>query len=295
MDEDDVHTVHTETEGNISEAPRFRVSALQFFVTYPQCDIPPDEIIEFFKKKRPYSHICVAQETHEDGNFHLHVYVKWQKKYDCSSAKAFDYKGFHPNIQGVRSPEKVFNYVRKSGNYIQDFSFDFLDDKNFIKRKNDFDSFTDYVRNQELKEFNGPLILNGIEYAIKGLKDRHLCIVADANWGKTEWIENTFEGYQIYKPNGGRYPMDHYNSEKVLIFDDHIPKLELLLSCSNVYKTKTPVGDTRYTVKFWPMKQERLMILLLNEIPTYAEYPAFMARFKIIDLRTIKTTGQYEY
>ena len=227
--EDPKDTKDTETNSNVKKA--FRVQAKGFLVTYSRCPIPKEILIEWFKNFKPIEHIAVAEEVHLDGSPHLHIYVKFQQKINLKNERAWDYvyqgKNYHPSIEGMRHPPSAYQYVTKHGNYLEEFSWDFMSSNNFIRRKNDFEAFEGYIHAKKLKEFEGPLIFNSVEYPIKGVKKRHLCIITDPSWGKTDWVENTFEGFKIYKPVNGRYPMDNYNGEKILIFDDFMPEFSL--------------------------------------------------------------------
>lgn len=300
--EDEISSNSSVSGGNIKETPetpKFRCQAKTMALTYPQCDLSKEDMIEFLKSKYPIEHVAVCRERHADGGFHLHVYVRWRKKVDIKNAKTFDIKGFHPKIEPCRSPENWYKYIHKEDiNVIEDFSFDFLSGNNFNKRKSDFDAWTQYLYKRKLDQTPLRVIdLKGMTFENTG-KKRHICLVTDPDWGKTSWVENTFEGRAVYKVAGNKYPFDHYDGEPHIIFDDMIPPLQLLLNASNIYKTLTPVyGDTRYGVKYWPIKSERILILLLNDLPTYSDNEAFTARFNIIDLRTVKNTvvDQYDF
>lgn len=65
----------------------------------------------------------VAQEEHADGGLHLHCYLELPSKMDNKvDPRTFDLTNssgewFHPNIQAVRSPKAVKEYVTKDSNY----------------------------------------------------------------------------------------------------------------------------------------------------------------------------------
>lgn len=296
-------TENTQSGGNISKLSpdskkkTFRCAAQTMAVTYPKCDLDPKEVTEALKKRRSYDHIAVVREYHKDDTPHIHVYVRWSQKWNMKDERALDIGRYHPNIQGCRNPQHWYAYIMKEkpedAELDEDINFDFLNPHNFIKREADFQAMTMYLFKKKLKVFEDESItLQGRTFELKG-KQRNILICADSNSGKTSEIEDKFEGYSIYKCTGQKFPFDKYDGERVLIYDDIIPKLQDVIAFSNVYKTITPVpGDTRYGVRYLPMKQERIQIMLLNTLPTYAEEPAFKTRFHILDLRTHKDQGQ---
>lgn len=98
----------------------FRVSAKNFFVTYPQCNLSKNTLIIFLKSKFPTAtYILVSEEQHEDGSPHLHAFISTSIKKDIKSETYLDTAGFHPNIQAAREPAKVIEYVAKHGNILE--------------------------------------------------------------------------------------------------------------------------------------------------------------------------------
>jgi len=285
-----------------TEPKAFRINAQTFSVTYPKCDVSKEFMIDKFKKYRPIDHICVCHEKHKSGDLHLHIYVRFQKKINIKNANCWDIKDpkgigntengyFHPNIQATRSAPNWYNYVKEEGNYIEDMNYDFLSPVNYNKRKADFLAFKRdiYTRNLDWSDLKS-VTINNIEYKNEG-KKRHILLVTDPDWGKTQFIEDTFEGKAIFKANNSNYPLDDYAEQPIIIFDDYIPKASLLLSISNVYKTLTPVGATRYNNIYYKLYQQRWMFVMLNTLPDYSTWENIKARFYIIDLRINKETN----
>ncbi|KAK9990270.1 hypothetical protein SO802_025255 [Lithocarpus litseifolius] len=73
----------------------------------------------------PPKYIRVAQETHQDGNLHLHCLIQFEGKYQCTNNRFFNLLStsrsghFHPNIQGARSSTDVNTYISKHGDFIE--------------------------------------------------------------------------------------------------------------------------------------------------------------------------------
>lgn len=125
-----------ESNVDIARSPRrngrFRVAAKSLFITYPRCDLSKEVCLELlqnmlassaFHNEVAMREYCIGRETHQDGGFHLHVFVTFDRKLDIRSARTFDmlYEGivYHGNIQSVRNRGAVMDYVRKGGDYIE--------------------------------------------------------------------------------------------------------------------------------------------------------------------------------
>jgi len=110
----------------------FRIQARSVFLTYPQCPVPKEELLEHFKRTFNCSEITVGAELHEDGNPHLHAYLRFQKKFSSKDSKVFDYEQYHANVQAAKNPLKVKNYVKKGKDFVE-FSTDETDNDDIIE------------------------------------------------------------------------------------------------------------------------------------------------------------------
>lgn len=103
----------------------FRIQARHLFLTYPQCSVDKDFLYTYLSDlpvggDKPEK-ICVAQELHQDGNIHYHVFLSYAKRRDITNEKIYDVLNFHPNIQKVRSVKYVLEYIVKDNNYLANF------------------------------------------------------------------------------------------------------------------------------------------------------------------------------
>lgn len=104
----------------------FRLYSKQFFLTYPKCPLRPTLALEMIAliisgKSRDIEEYIVAQEKHQDGTDHLHIYLKLDEKLSVRESTLFDLdEEYHGNYQSVRSPNRVKKYCTKGGNYIAD-------------------------------------------------------------------------------------------------------------------------------------------------------------------------------
>lgn len=106
-----------------SSSSGFRLQGTRFFLTFPQCDKSPDEAQQALKDllKDKYKSSIVAQEKHEDGSPHLHIYVEVLKRMNISNAAYWDVVGGkHGNYQAVRNADAVKRYVTKESPGVND-------------------------------------------------------------------------------------------------------------------------------------------------------------------------------
>ena len=97
----------------------FRFCSAQVFLTYPQCTLSKEDVLDHFEGKWGIKSYMVSKEEHANGGFHIHAYFRFNRKLDLSSERCFDINEFHPNIvANIRSPKKVLEYVKKDGDYI---------------------------------------------------------------------------------------------------------------------------------------------------------------------------------
>lgn len=112
------------------EKKGYRLQTRSAFLTYPQCHIKKERALLKLKRFREPSFICVSQETHEDGNPHLHALIQWKDKFETKNATFFDLvdsedenKKYHGNYQSAKNNEDVLKYIKKDENYLEDGVF----------------------------------------------------------------------------------------------------------------------------------------------------------------------------
>lgn len=93
------------------------------FLTYPRCRLPKERILEHLRTIDQVNEYVVAKELHEDGEPHLHAYVKFQTGLRTAEfTPRLDVDGHHGNYQSARSFRSVVKYVTKDGDYITNLS-----------------------------------------------------------------------------------------------------------------------------------------------------------------------------
>lgn len=282
-DEDEVPNSQEEKKG-------FRFCREDVFLTYAQCPLGYEAILERLRELKPIAKYLASDEKHADGALHSHLYVKFASALDSKNPQVFDVQGYHPNIQKTKKGDlqRLFAYIMKDGKYAGDVG-DLLVQRidGFKKRRADLKAFQQYVAYKGAAEVAWPITLPcGMRYNPATLgKKRHLWIVGRPSMGKTTWLQDTFAGQRVFTRAPTDYHFEGYEGEKVIIYDDIIPKFEELSAVSNVYKIKTRVpGSVRFETIHWPLNQERIMIVLTNNPPQYgALQDAVLSRFVVVD------------
>jgi len=104
----------------------FSLKGINLFLTYPQCSIDPLIAQTTFKAKlKHYQWSIIAREAHDDGNPHLHCFVRLRKPCFLTSPTCLDLCGpggvlCHGNYQVARDPKASLDYVVKDGNLVCD-------------------------------------------------------------------------------------------------------------------------------------------------------------------------------
>ena len=96
----------------------FRLQTKGVFLTYPQCPADRETVRDMLQAKG-YNVVkgIVGQEQHQDGNFHLHAYAKFDRQIDVKNARHFDLefnsKIYHGKYETAKSAIKSIRYITK--------------------------------------------------------------------------------------------------------------------------------------------------------------------------------------
>ncbi|AMK07575.1 AC1 protein [Lycianthes yellow mosaic virus] len=110
----------------------FCVNAKNIFLTYPQCSLSKQIVLEILQNISCPSDklfIRVSSEKHQDGSLHIHALIQFKGKAKFRNERHFDISHphapriFHPNFQGARSSSDVKAYIEKDGDYVDWGSF----------------------------------------------------------------------------------------------------------------------------------------------------------------------------
>lgn len=262
----------------------FRIQAKLFSITYPRCNIERTVFDPLFTSKFKPAEFASAREPHEDGGYHLHVYVAFSKRTDVQSARYFDVAvdgvTYHPNVQRCKSKESWLRYISKGSDHgVGDIGggagYDPLSAK-LGKRKS---NYLDHLWSEQWKQLKSfgpvayPIKLNCADKSYEmpapdpRIKKRNWWIVAPPNAGKTRWLNRTFARQLIYSPRTGPYPFEGYADQDIIVYDDRegVTFAEFA-SVLNTWDIMQPVaGQVRYTTQNWKLGHTRSVIVLSNK------------------------------
>lgn len=268
----------------------FRLNTQQIFLTYAQCSLTKEEVLEAVEKIYPLDKYLVATETHQDGNPHIHLYGKLFDKINITNERVFDIGDRHPNVAGCRSANAVIKYCAKGGNYISNFykcsvwarardASSAAEAVALIKEEAPRDYWLSSARIEDTAQrlfkkarieyvprwtefpFLPEDCLHWAEHQLPN-KDRALCLVmwGPTRLGKTEWARSL--GKHIYWRNNVN--LDEWDDDaEYLVIDDidfkWLPAPKSYLTC---------MGETTVTDKY--MKKVRIFnnkpcIYIVNE------------------------------
>jgi Geminivirus Rep catalytic domain/Geminivirus rep protein central domain len=100
----------------------FRLSCKNVYLTYPQCNLSKEDLLNDLTALKPIQRYAICQEKHQDDSLHLHALICYDKKHESINERYYDVRGFHPNIQPCRNIKDVYNYIAKDGDYIHNFN-----------------------------------------------------------------------------------------------------------------------------------------------------------------------------
>lgn len=142
-----------------SHTQRFCLDGKNFFLTYPQNDTLPEDAMNRLKDhfKDDLECAIVAQEKHQDGNNHIHIYFKLVNRFKTTKNTYFNFIGDKQgNYQTCKKPVDVIKYVIKTGAYIT-HNIDptkYIDEvktKTQRQSKGTFKKITDNIKNNTYK------------------------------------------------------------------------------------------------------------------------------------------------
>ncbi len=112
----------TPTRGAI--ATRYSVRGVNLFLTWPQCETAKEIIGEKLKKVIGCKYVVVAQETHADGNHHLHAVLSLKKRMYIKHSVLDACGGKHGNYKSCRSLVHCMKYLKKEDDKPYTFNVD---------------------------------------------------------------------------------------------------------------------------------------------------------------------------
>lgn len=180
-----------------------------YFLTYAQTDADKQALLDYLKTLMPIDEYIVAKELHQDGNPHLHVYLKFSEKTRKKSINFFDYFGHHPNIATPNKAEgiaRVKKYCMKGGDYLTNLDTLLTKREQMAKDLMDSGITKEFIRNNpSIMWTNFSSVKSWVTF-FRGFEDipvknmpkkRHYWVYGPANCGKTRGYLNIM--VQLYE------------------------------------------------------------------------------------------------
>ena len=126
----------------------FRLNGKRFLFTYSQCPIPKEVLLANLKDQLDIEGYIISEELHQDGTPHLHAAILTSRVYNIKNPRRFDIKfegkNYHPEIEPPRKWYAWIQYLKKDGNFIEEWkesqtqddifdAHDTLDNEEFLK------------------------------------------------------------------------------------------------------------------------------------------------------------------
>lgn len=211
----------------MTHVPNQRTRSKGWFLTYPQCSVAKEDLLDALKAKVDVVEYVVASELHQDGNPHLHAFIATRATVEWYAKKApdfWDVDGHHPNVQIARSWKCCIAYCKKDGDFITNIDLDAARAKKA-------------AHNAKLLELNPkkavdegyiglcalPMLLNAkrayanLEEVPLHLERKCFWIYGKARVGKSHACRDAYP--ELYEKPQNKW-WDEYNGESVVLLDD---------------------------------------------------------------------------
>lgn len=220
------------------EVGQGQIQAMGWFLTWPKCDLSPQEALEKLQASAttPIREYVVAREKHEDGSFHLHAFLKYEKKISWSSTR-WDLGQYHGNYQKAKSWSASQKYCQKDGDFITNIDVESALQK---KGKRNMQILTgDLKELLESGELNALALPNAIKArAAYRLLDppmdqattRGTWIWGPPGVGKSHSVRTQFSEADLFLKTQNKW-WDGYQGQKAVLLDD----FDKLGSCLSHY------------------------------------------------------------
>ncbi|AUM61974.1 Rep [uncultured virus] len=98
-----------------------RLQSKKYLLTYAQCPLTKEEILESLQGRFSLKAYTIAQELHQDGERHLHAAILLQDSPSTTDMRVFDVNSYHPNIKTLKTTsdyKRASEYCKKDGDFI---------------------------------------------------------------------------------------------------------------------------------------------------------------------------------
>lgn len=205
--------------------PRKRYRAQGWFLTYPKCDLTPQEALELLQKL-PYliKDYIIAQEQHKDGTNHLHAFIRYHKKIEWTP-KRWDLLQYHGNYEGAKSWSAVMKYCTKGGNYISNIDVNAAENKKAARNQQLLEQEPQQlIKDGVIGVLQLPQLIKAkaayslLKPAVQTTHVRGVWIWGRTGIGKSYLVREVFKS-GLYLKSQSKW-WDGYNGQEVVLIDD---------------------------------------------------------------------------
>ena len=220
---------------NRANAPRYRVSAKSWILTWPDCGYTKAEVRDLLQSKGP----IIKGGLISRGPLGLAAYITLEERFNCRHSHFWDLGPYHGTYQAARSFLFFKEYISKQGDLLE------FGDSSWTKE----DPFTVLGKRHFLEEAPTPVI-------------RGLWIWGPPGSGKTHSVHAMYPG--LYNKTQNKY-WDGYAAQKTVLLDDLDHQGEHLFHYLKIWADKWPIqGETR--VGQTPLTHARFIVTSLLSI-----------------------------
>lgn len=223
--------------GSFLTQMQFNINTLNLFLTYPQCDLNPDDVLTFFRGifgDDTIEYACVSSERHEaTEGLHVHAIIMLRRRFRSRNCHCLDIREFHGQYKSVLRGdcERVLAYVKKNGNWVEHGDRPMDKKKMKVKEKNrlirdtgigeliDAGEVNILSTATVMKAQNILKLVRKIEDLPYSERKRNLWIFGPTGCGKSLWVREHFPAQNLYwKPISKWW--DGYADEAAVVLDD---------------------------------------------------------------------------
>lgn len=179
----------------------FDFNAKNVFLTYPQCPLSKEEVLQSLQAKHEVSSYTVSEEKHSDGTPHVHALIVFSKRLHTSNERYFDLGVYHPNIKTLKTKSDVsrtHTYVIKDGQFITNFekstgkraqlAQDIIAEGKITKKFIIEHPEVIFLNYTSISKWLGHFIPPRKALEVISQKRRHIWLDGPSNSGKTTWL-----------------------------------------------------------------------------------------------------------
>jgi len=186
----------------------FNFNAKNVLLTYPQCPLSKEEVLEKLQAMHKVRTYTISEEKHSDGSPHIHAVICLDKRFHSSNERCFDLDArYHPNIKTLQRQDDVqraTDYVRKDGQFITNIqkvvnarallAQTILEAGCITKKLILENPSIIFLNHSSITSWLNHVKKDAISIPQDFKKRRHLWVTGPSNSGKTYWLREFIKG-----------------------------------------------------------------------------------------------------